>query len=72
METSSLVVWVTQILDRACALTWEALYIGVHHAFAIARSHYININLPVISEGFMPSYTEAELDEIDKEVAPVA
>ena len=70
--TSSLAVWVTQILDRARALAREALYIGVHLAFAIACSHYANINLPVISEGFVPGYTDAELDEIEKEAAPPA
>ena len=69
VETSSLVVRVTQILDRACALTREALYTGVHHAFTIAHSHYVNIDLLVISEGFTPSYTDAELDKIEKEVA---
>ena len=69
VETSSLVVRVTQILDRARTLVWEALYTGVHRAFAIARSHYINIDLPVISECFVPGYTDAELDEIEKEEA---
>jgi len=71
-ETSSLIVRVTQISDRARALTREALYTGVHRAFTIARSHYIDIYLPVISEGFAPSYTDAELDEIEKEAAPPA
>ena len=45
VEMSSLVVRVTQIPDRTRALTMEALYIGVHRAFAITRSHYINIDL---------------------------
>ena len=72
METSSLTVLVTHILDLACALTREALYTSIHHAFTIARSHYININLPVISEGFAPSYTDAELDEIETEAEPPA
>ena len=40
--------------------------------FAIARSHYSNIDLPVISEGFAPGYTDAELDEIEKEAEPPA
>ena len=53
-------------------LAREALYTGVHCVFTIACSHYINIDLPVISEGFMPGYTEAELDEIEKEAAPPA
>ena len=69
VETSSLAIWVTQILDRACTLTRVALYTDVHRAFAIARSHYINIDLPMISEGFAPSYTDAELDKIEKEAA---
>jgi len=51
METSSLVVQVTQIPDRVRALAREAQYTGVHCAFTIACSHYINIDLPVISEG---------------------
>ena len=54
------------------ALAREALYTGIHHAFAIACSHYINIDLSVISEGFAPGYTDAELDEIEKEAAPPA
>ena len=70
METSSLVVRVTHILDQARALAREALYTGIHHAFTIARSHYINIDLPVISEGFAPGYTDAELDKIEKEAEP--
>ena len=67
--TSSLAVRVTQILDRARALAREALYTSIHHAFAIARSHYINIDLTVISEGFVPGYADAKLDEIEKETA---
>jgi len=68
-ETSSLAVRVTQIPDRARALARKALYNSVHRAFAIARSHYINIDLPVINEGFTPGYTDTELDEIEKEAA---
>ena len=71
METSSLAVRVTQISDRAHALARKALYTSVHRTFAIVHSHYINIDLPVISEGFVPGYTDAELDEIEKEAAPL-
>ena len=67
-----LAVWVTQIPNRACALVREALYTGVHRAFAIARSHYINIDLPVVSEGFAPGYTDTEQDTIEVEVTPPA
>ena len=72
MEMSSLVVWVTQIPYRVRALAREAMYTGVHRSFAIACSHYINIDLPVITEGFVPGYTDTELDEIEKEAAPPA
>ena len=72
VETSSLAVRVTQILEWARALTREALHTGVHHAFVVAHSHYIDIDLPMISEGFAPGYTDAELDEIEKEAAPPA
>ena len=72
VETSSLTVWVTQIPDWVCALAREALHTGVHRTFAVAHSHYIDIDLPVISEGFTPGYTDAELDEIEKEAEPPA
>ena len=68
-ETSSLAVRVTQIPDRARALARKALYTSVHRAFAITHSHYINIDLLVISEGFAPGYTDAEMDKIEKEAA---
>ena len=38
--------------------------------FAFAYSHYIDIDLRVISEGFTPSYTDAKLDEMEKEAEP--
>ena len=72
METSSLAVRVTRILDRARSLTREALHTSVHHTFTVARSYYINIDLPVISEGFVPGYTEPELDKIEKEAVSLA
>ena len=48
------------------------MYTGVHRAFAIGCSHYINIDLLVISKGFAPGYTNAELEEIEKEAALLA
>ena len=38
----------------------------------IAHSQYENIDLATMSQGFMPVYTDAELDYIEKEVAPWA
>ena len=70
VETSSLAVRVTQIPDRARTLARKALHTSVHHVFSVAHSHYIDIDLPMISEGFMASYTDAELDKIEKEAEP--
>ena len=50
----------------------DALCFGVHRSFTIAHSHYENINLATMSQGFTPVYTNAELDDIEKEVAPLA
>ena len=44
----------------------------MHHAFTIAYTHYASIDLLVISEGFVPGYIDAELEEIEKEAAPPA
>ena len=49
-----------------------ALRFGVHRSFAIVRSHYENIDLETMSQGFTPVYNDAELDDIEKEVAPLA
>ena len=38
----------------------------------IAHSHYKNIDLAMMSQGFTSIYTHAELDDIEKEVAPLA
>ena len=39
--------------------------------FTVLCSHYIDIDLPVIIEGFVPGYTDTELDEIEKEPKPL-
>ena len=38
----------------------------------IARSHYENIDLATMSQGFVPGYSIAELEDIKNEVAPLA
>ena len=38
----------------------------------VARSHYENIDLAMMSQGFMPIYTNTERDVIEEEVAPLA
>ena len=51
----------------------DAFHTGITQAFTIARSHYDReINLEVMSLGFVPSYEDSELDEIEKVVTPIA
>jgi hypothetical protein len=39
---------------------------GVQQAFAITHSHYENINLGVMGQGFAPGYEDHKLDEIEE------
>ena len=57
-------------MDRACDMARGALRFGVYKSFAIAHSHYENIDLATMIQGFVPIYTDAELDNIKKKVAP--
>jgi len=59
-------------MDQACDMVSGALCFGIHRSFTIARSHYENIDLAMMSQGFTPVYTDAELVDIEKEVAPLA
>ena len=67
-----LVVHVARIMDWAHDMARSMLCFGVHRLFAIARSQYENIDLATMSQGFASVYTDAELDDIEKEVAPLA
>jgi len=50
----------------------NAFHAGITQAFAVARSHYDQeVNLEVMSLGFMPGYENSELDEIEKAVTPI-
>ena len=44
---------------------------ALHWSFVIARSHYENIDLAMMSQGFTPGYSEAKLEEIEESVAPL-
>ena len=61
-----------QIMDQAHEIAREVLHFDVHRSFAIARSHYENMNLVTMSQGFTLVYSEAELEDIKKVVAPLA
>ena len=60
----------TQITEWARVMARSALRFGVHRSFTIAHSHYENIDLATMSQGFAPIYTNIELDVIEEEVAP--
>ena len=47
-----------------------ALRFGIPLSFVITHSHYENIDLAMMSQGFVLVYTDTELDNIKKEVAP--
>ena len=71
--TSSLPTCVTDITARVGQLKEDAFHAGITQAFAVVRSHYDReINLEVMSQGFMPIYEDPELDEIEKAVTPLA
>ena len=37
----------------------------------IAHSHYENIDLATMIQGFVPGYSDADLEDIEKEEAPL-
>ena len=71
-EVSSLATRAVGITSQARGLARDAFRFGGHRSFAIARSHYDNIDLEAMSEGFAPGYTDAQLDKIEVAVAPLA
>ena len=71
--TSSLTTHAAGITARVGQLEEDAFHAEITQAFTIARSHYDReINLEVMSQGFLPGYEDSELDEIEKAVTPIA
>ena len=71
--SSSLAAHATGITVRVGQLEEDAFHAGITQAFVVARSHYDReINLEVMSQGFAPVYEDAELDEMEKAVTPLA
>ena len=58
--------------QRVHAMGVASLHYGVRQTLAIARSHYENINLDALSQGFPAEYTDEELDGFEREAAPFA
>ena len=71
-ETSSYAVRTVQIMDRVREIMRDALHFSVHRSFMLARSHYENNDLATMSQGFTPVYSNAKLEDIEKEVPPLA
>ena len=59
-------------MDRVHDIVRGALCFGVNRSFVIARSHYENIDIETMCQGYALSYSDAELEDIKKEVAPLA
>ena len=73
METSSLAARIAGITARVGQLEEDAFHAGITQAFVVACSHYDwEINLEVMGQGFAPVYEDAELDEMEKAVTPLA
>ena len=71
--TGSLAAHAAGIMARVGQLEESAFHAGITQAFTVAHSHYEKeVNLAVMSEGFPPTYEDAELDAIEKAVAPLA
>ena len=70
---NSLSTRATGITSWVGQLEEDAFHVRITQAFTVARSHYDReINLEVMSQGFVPGYGDPELDEIEKAVTPLA
>ena len=73
VETSPLAARAAGITARVGQLEEDAFHARITQAFAVAHSHYDReINLEVMSQGFVPVYEDPELDEIERAVTPLA
>jgi hypothetical protein len=61
---------VGQIPHWVCELE-RGILLGVKRVFAIARSHYVNINLKALSLGYPDNYSNVELDALEASITPL-
>lgn len=54
-------------VERARVLVKGAVYLGIHRALAVFRSHYAKINMQALQEGYFDA-EDTVLDAIDAEV----
>ena len=72
VETSPLTACAAGIMARVGQLEESAFHAGITQAFTVAHAHYEKeINLKVMSEGFMSTYEDDELEAMEKMVAPL-
>ena len=65
-RAAGITAWVGQLEE-------DAVHAEITQAFTVACSHYDReINLEVMSQGFVPGYEDSELDDIEKAVTPIA
>ena len=60
---SSLQGWMEALYSPAGEMTREALHAGVKKALAVVSSHYVGIDLPAVSEGYVLPDDEVEAQE---------
>ena len=61
-----------QEVEAARQAARDAVYTGVHHAFTVAHSHYVNIDLEELGKGYPGHYADAELNAFEEEAVPFA
>ena len=69
---SSMAVRASGIPDHVRGQIQETRRSSIQRCFSIARSHYSNIDLEALSEGYAPGTTDEEVEELDAEVLELA
>ncbi|RLN09750.1 uncharacterized protein C2845_PM11G07580 [Panicum miliaceum] len=70
-EDDMLISQLVHFAEGAQSAVTQVLHLGVRRAFAVTRSHYEDIDLPELSQGFVSGYEEEELEWIEDHVAPL-
>ena len=57
---------------RSEAIAASGVYVGAHMVFSVVVSHYDDIDLSIVGQGFTTGHPDEELDTIELAVAPTA